>query len=336
MTATALRPPEQVSAPPAPSAPPGPRAFGLVGRLSIVVAITMAVAASWGLADVDLYQDAPSLRSMLRGHDLVTLAVAVPVLVAGVAGSVLSPSGGWRARAFWLGGLAFATYNYAVYVFGTAFNDLFLLHMAILVAAAIGLGAGIVTFEPPPPAGRRPARVAAGLMGFLAAGLAGMWVFNALRFAFTGDAPVESGLVLPLSSTHLGYALDLTLIVPTYAVAAIWLWRGNRWGSSVAPVLLVGGLLQQLTYLSALVFQVRADIPGAVAFDPGELVVIAAYVAALAQLLRRRPQPQPHNPPGAVHGSAGAVHGPAAAPDSTPVDAVAPARADTLPERRSP
>jgi hypothetical protein len=42
--------------------------------------------------------------------------------------------------------------------------------------------------------------------------------------------------------------------------------------------------------MSALVFQYRADLPGATAFDPGEPVVVLAYVAALVLLFRRAGQ----------------------------------------------
>lgn len=264
------------------------RAEQVARRLSWVAEGLMVVAAIAGLAMDDLYRDPDGLRHMLRGHDLVVLVAVAPTLAGSL---VMARRGARRGRLVWLGTLAFATYNYAIYVFGTRFNDLFLVHVAIFEVAVVALILGLTsTRARSTTLGQRPSRAAAGLLGFLAVGLGGMWVFYALRFAINGDTPAESELVLPLASTHLGYALDLTLIVPAYAAAAVLLWRRAPWGEVVAPMLLVGGLLQQLTYLSALIFQTRADVPGATAFDPGEPIVIAAYVAALSLVLRRTPE----------------------------------------------
>lgn len=262
--------------------------LGRVARvLTVVAGVLMVVSAAAGLVDDDLYRDPEGLRHMLRGHDIVTLVVVVPLL----GWSVRAASRGHdRRRVVWLGVLAFATYNYGVYVLGSAFNDVFLLHVGVLEASAVGLACGLAAtnhrdVERP---SRRSRRTAAALLAFLGVGLGAMWVFNALRFALTGEAPSESELVLPMASIHLGYALDLLLIVPSYLAAAALLWRQAPWGDVLAPVLLVGGLLQQLTYISALLFQDRAGVPGATAFDPGEPVVVLAYVVALALLLRRK------------------------------------------------
>ena len=255
-------------------------------RLSIVAGLLMAIAAGAGLVAKDLYRDADGLRHMLRGHDFITLVVVVPLLAWGLHGA---GRGDRRARFVWLGTLAYATYNYAVYVLGTGFNELFLVHTVILEASAVALVLGLLSTETERASSvsRRSGRVAAGLLLFLAVGLAAMWIFNALRFAITGETPSESELVLPLATVHLGYALDLTLIVPSYALAAVLLWRGAAWGYVLGPVLLVGGLLQQLTYLAALGSQHRADLPGATAFDPGEPVVILVYAAGLWLLMHR-------------------------------------------------
>jgi hypothetical protein len=249
----------------------------------------MAAAATVGLLVDDAYQDPAGLREMFRGHDLVALFMVVPLLTASLIAGRFQPE---RARLIGLGTLFFAIYNYALYVFGAAFNDLFLVHVGILVAASVAFTAGLVETRGEveclnPTRGSR--RAAAGLLLFLAVGLGSMWVVNAFRFAVTGNPPADSQLVLPIAATHLGYALDLVLIVPSYTACAVLLWRGAGWAIVLAPALLIGGLLQQMTYVSALLFQSRDGIPGAVAFDPGEPLVIAAYAAALFLLTRVAP-----------------------------------------------
>jgi hypothetical protein len=64
---------------------------------------------------------------MLRAYDLVALVIAAPLLV----GTLLpvrheSP----RAQLLRVSLRAYSAYNYAIYVFGTAFNAAFLLHAA--------------------------------------------------------------------------------------------------------------------------------------------------------------------------------------------------------------
>jgi hypothetical protein len=94
--------------------------------LSAIVAAASAVASVAGLVIKDLYQDDTSwATAAFRGGDLVTLVVAVPTLVLAM---VLANHGSSRARLVWIGALAYTVYNFAFYVFGAAFNDLFLVH----------------------------------------------------------------------------------------------------------------------------------------------------------------------------------------------------------------
>ena len=84
---------------------------------------------------------------------------------------------------------------------------------------------------------------------------------------------------------HLGIALDLAVLVPAYALAAVWLWRGIPVGYVLAAVVLVSGTLHQLSYMVALPFQAAAGLPGAVAFDPVEPLIALLYLLASALLL---------------------------------------------------
>lgn len=254
-------------------------------RLTFAVAVLASAAAVVGLAAPGLYQDDVGVREMYRGYDLVTLVVAVPTMLVALRSAC---RGSARGRLIWLGALGFTIYDYALYVFGAAFNDLFLVHVAILVAATGALATELLRYDVTTASDvpRAAARRAAGLLGFLGVGLGGMWVFYAVRFAVTGETPVESTLVVPIATTHLGYALDLVILVPAYLGTAVLLWRGRAWGVVLGVVLLIAGLGQQLAYMTALVYQARADIPGAAAFDPGEPLVVAAYAIGAALLLR--------------------------------------------------
>jgi hypothetical protein len=113
-----------------------------------------------------------------------------------------------------------------------------------------------------------------------------MWATLSLRFAVTGVVPQEpSRLILPSSFTHLGWALDLSLLVPAYLLAGVLLWRRAAWGYVLAALAVISGTLHQLSYLTALLFQADVGMPGASAFDPGEVPIVVAFAGASALLL---------------------------------------------------
>jgi hypothetical protein len=226
---------------------------------------------------------------MLRAYDLVTLVIAVPALAIALLPSL---RGSPRVQLVWLSTLAYSVYNYAIYVFGSAFNDLFLVHVALFSLSVFALALALANLDVAAMARafrtRTPVRVVSGLLLLLAVGLGAMWVFYALRFAFTGAFPEESLLVLPAASVHLGYVLDLALLVPGYALAAVLLWRRAAWGYVLATVMLVFGTVYQLSYMTALVFQANAKVPGATSFDPAEPFIAGAFAVGAVLMLTGR------------------------------------------------
>jgi len=91
--------------------------------------------------------------------------------------------------------------------------------------------------------------------------------------------------VLPMSWIHLGYVLDLVVLVPSYAAAAVLLWRRAPWRYVLGTVLLASGVGSQLDYMTALAFQTAAGVPGATAVDPAEPLITAAMLAGAGALL---------------------------------------------------
>jgi hypothetical protein len=76
--------------------------------------------------------------------------------------------------------------------------------------------------------------------------------------------------------TRLGAVLDLSLLVPAYLLAAVWLWRRRASGYLLATAVLAAGALHQLSY-----------VPGA-AFDPYEPAIFALYALGGALLVGNR------------------------------------------------
>ncbi|SHN78411.1 hypothetical protein SAMN05660350_02612 [Geodermatophilus obscurus] len=248
-----------------------------------------------GLVWRGLYQDAPANAATFRAYDLGTLTLATPVFVGALA---RARRGSPRAELVWAGMLAYAVYTYAYHVFGAAMDALFLAHVAVFVLAAVALGVLLTGLDARSVAQRfrerTPVRAVAAVLALLAGSLGAMWTYQSLRYAVTGAPPEEGLLLQPPPVGHLGYAMDLTTLVPAWATAAVLLWRRHPWGHVLGTVLLTSSAVIQANYLIALRSQAAAGIPGATAFDPQEPPIAAAIVGAAAALLAgMRPQAFP-------------------------------------------
>jgi hypothetical protein len=254
--------------------------------LAGALALLATAAALAGLLVDGVYRGPAATAEMLRAFDLVTLVVA-PALAAT---TMLARRGHARAQLVSAGLVAHLVYAYAYYLFGTGFNDLFLLHAAVLATGTVALVVTLVHVDADALtrhlAGWAGARIVAGILGVLAISLGALWSYAAVDNAVTGEIPAGSRLVETDTVVHLGMALDLVLLVPLYTTAAVLLWRRRPWGFVVASVALVAGVVQQVSYQVALLFQSAAHIPGAVTYDPGEPLVALLYVVASALLLR--------------------------------------------------
>jgi hypothetical protein len=259
-------------------------AMRLAYRLSAMAIVLMAVTAAIGCMVPGFYPDIPWAAEALRGGDLVTLVVAVPILTVAV---LRARAGSWRAPWVWAGMLGYAVYNYAYVVFGAAFNDLFLAHVAILslsLWALICLLTGIASerLEGPsvPPVARR---CVAAFFAVVAGVLVGLWTYSSLRQAITGHLPAGAA---PPAALHMVYATDLTFFAIPLGVVAVLLWRGSPWGLRLGPIMAVTGGSYLLNLLAAAAFQAHADVPGVAAFSPGSALLDLCFIAAAVILLR--------------------------------------------------
>jgi hypothetical protein len=254
-----------------------PSARRIAYGLSVAVAFLMVVASVVGLFIDGLYRDGPWAREALRGGDLTTLLLAAPVLMWSL---ILSIRGSRPAQAAWIGALAYGIYNYAYYVFGAAFNDIFLLHIALLTLSIWATALAVASLDVGAVAGAfRVGRVARWIGGFLVLVgviLGGLWVFLAIRFAVTGELMAD----IPADGIHLVFAIDLSLLVPALVVAGVLLWRRTRVGVVFGVVMTVMGALYQVNLLVAGVFQADADVAGAKAFPLEGIVVATGFVLA--------------------------------------------------------
>lgn len=247
---------------------------------SAIVVALMAVESLLGLFVHGLYHEDPWAIAALRGNDLVTLALVVPVLGAAVALGARST----RWQLVWLGGLLYGVYNFAYYAFGTAFNDVFLLHIATLSLSVAALVGVVLTIDVRLFAELRGERLIAGYMVLVGSALLLAWGGLSLRFAVTGELPHD---VMPPSAVHLVYALDMSLLAPAFLAGGALLWRGRPWGRvlGVAVNAFGAAYLVVLEFVGG--FQANAGIENKTWMSPPAILGALLCGAAATALLRQ-------------------------------------------------
>jgi len=215
----------------------------------------------------------------------VTLVLVVPGLIAA---TLLARRGSVRARLLWGGLLGYGVYNFAFYVFGAAFNDLFLAHVVAFSASIFALIAWAAELDARAIAARfdarTPRRAVAVLLLAVAAVFATLWTTFSIAYAVRGHLTLGAAT---LPGMHLVFALDLSLMAPSMAIGGVWLWRRLPWGSVLATALCVFGAAYQTNLAAAGVFQSNAGVVGVKVVDPMGLAVLLAFVVALIAMLRR-------------------------------------------------
>jgi hypothetical protein len=218
--------------------------------LSAIVALASVVASAAGLWMKDVYQDDTDwATAAFRGGDLVTLAIAVPSLVLAM---VIANRGSSRARLVWIGALAYSLYNFAFYVFGAAFNDLFLVHVVAFSASIFALIVTLTSLDASAIARayrmRASVRAVAGLLTLVGVVFAILWSVFSISYAVTGRLSLGAA---PLEGMHTVFAIDLSLMVPGMALAGVLLWRGTPWGYVTGAAMSVFGAMYQLNLATA-------------------------------------------------------------------------------------
>lgn len=210
--------------------------------LSAGVAALAALASAGGLLLPQLYRDSEFFKAAWLSNDLVTLAVAVPLLLTAL---VLARRGSQRAALVWVGALAYMIYNYAFYLFGAAFNAFFLLYAALFTLSfyALVLALSIMDISG---IGRQfsagtPVKWIAVFLFFISMPLIFVEGGQCIRFIFTGRPPATPPLI---------FALDLTVVVPNTILAGVLLWQRRPWGFVLAAIMLVKALVYGLVLVT--------------------------------------------------------------------------------------
>ena len=180
----------------------------------------------------------PAMMGSARGTAVVLLLVTGPVLAVAMAMGV---RGSARATVVWLGALAAVVYNAQMLLYGTPFNSLFLLYVAMLGLSVWSIAWLVLRGHVTDAVASRvddwmPVRPIATYIWLVAGLNAVIWLRAILPAVFSAHpTTVLDGTGL---TTNPVYVQDLALWLPLAIVAGIWLWRRGP-----AGYLICGGLL---------------------------------------------------------------------------------------------
>jgi hypothetical protein len=244
----------------------------LAQMLTVVIILLAAVAGAGGLLMPDLYREPAALAVQMQGQDLVTLIAALALAATLVA----VRRGSARATVIWIGLLGYMLYTYVGAAFAYAFNQFFLIYVALfslsmfaLIAVASQINASELRSRFDARTPRTPVIV---FLLLLALMLCALWLGQIIPFLTTGTLPagIEQG-----GNFQYVYALDLGLIVPLSLLGAIWLWRRKPWGYILSGYVLLKAATMGLALLAMTWFSLRAGLPTEV-----ELAAVWALIAA--------------------------------------------------------
>jgi hypothetical protein len=188
--------------------------------------------------------------------DAVTLGLAIPLLVLALG---LYRHGSLRGGILLAGVLAYFLYNYSSLALGAAYNNLFLVYVAVMALSLFAFVIALGAFDPAalmphflptlPQRGIGLYLIVSGVILLL------IWlVLSIIPALLQGEAPPEVWSY----TTVITFVLDLGIIAPALIVAGTLLLRGAPFGYLLSAVLLVftvvlginltaGGIAQRLT-----------------------------------------------------------------------------------------
>ncbi len=253
--------------------------------LSIVTFLLAAGASLAGLLAAGLYRDPAVLIPQVRGQDLITLVVGLPLLAVGTVGVARDAL---RGRVLWLGALAYLIYTYATYAFGAVWNPLFLVYAALLGLSTYLFVLGLLATSPEA-ASRTlgphvPRRTVGWFLIVTAAVFALLWLADEVGALVRGEVPRSVAQIqVPTNFVH---AIDLSIVLPALAITGWLVLKGRPWGYLLGPVLLAKVVTLGAAVLAMAWFSVRRGFRADAGLN-GVFVGVTLFASVLLALSLR-------------------------------------------------
>ena len=162
----------------------------------------------------------------LRGTAVVVMVLAVPLLATSM---YFTSRNSARALVIWMGAVGYIIYQAVLFLFGTPFNSLFLIYVAMLSLGFWSAVALLREIDATAFSGRFDSRLPARAIAIYTLVLA---VLNAMVWlrtivpAVLSDAP-DAFLEGSGGTTSPVFVQDLAVWLPLFVTASWWLWKGT-------------------------------------------------------------------------------------------------------------
>ena len=248
--------------------------------LAVMALLLAGVAAATGLLVSGLYRDTAEMVREARAADLVTLAVAVPVLGLGL----------WRARAgsamarlVAIGALGYLSYSYAIFAFSVVINPMTPVHIAILGLATWSFVLGIFALDQATVDRvseiRLPRRTAGGFLIVVVVLFALLWLARSPARSRAKNCRRRLAISTCRRTPSMRWTLPSRS--PCSAVAGVWLLRHDRRGPVAGSAALAFTALMGLSVLA--IFAIDAAAGLAVDVVPVAIFGVVTGIAAILE-----------------------------------------------------
>ncbi|MFC1562665.1 hypothetical protein ACFL4Z_01285 [candidate division KSB1 bacterium] len=228
--------------------------------LTVPIAISLTIAAGGGLFVDGLYRDTTIFAVQAVGQDLITLAVAIPVLIIS---AILASRGSHRARIIWMGVLVYLVYSYTVAAFMVRFNPLFLVYVALFGCSLYALIGGIATTDLADIKARftekTPVKAVSIFLAVLVVFFYSLWLSEIVPALIMGNIP--QSVIDTETPTNAIHVLDMAWLLPAMGLSSFWLWRKRELGYTLAGALLTFVPILGLAIMSMILYMKRYDQP---------------------------------------------------------------------------
>lgn len=221
--------------------------------LSILIIILTFIASASGLFIDGTYSETTWATAQLRGMDLITLFLVLPVFTISLYYSI---NGSSRATLVWLGALSHILYTYMTGAFQVGFNYLFLAYISILSLSVYTMAYALLHIDAKAIKNsftkKTPILLVSGFLFILASAVMIMWLSQIITAYDTGTLPET--ILLSGNRTNSIYVADLSFVIPIMFISAYLLWKKKRWGYVLSGIMLIKGTTLGMSLLAMTYF----------------------------------------------------------------------------------
>lgn len=232
---------------------------------------------------LDIYHDpifareTLSIKAQVIGQEIINLVIAVPAILYTLN---LSKKGSLKARTALIGLLAFLAYTFLSYNILFKLNDGFLLYTLAFALSLYGTLINVSAIRldkieiEVPPSTRKWTLV---LMGFIVVIILMLWTPDLIGFYSTGNYPEV--MVADDVHTLAIHFQDLSIVIPLTILTGWLIWKEEKLGYLLTPILVVKLLSIGLGVLSMIYVMTQYG-------TPPNMGQVGVFVVATGVLLR--------------------------------------------------